>query len=185
MYIHKYISIFTYKSYSLFFLYHIDTSEFILYFLHSNTFLASVFQLVGNETHSHYRDKILKHLTLFMDPEHLVSLQLWSSEEGLEEGIASGLLDLFRFLPFPTSENVVPITEKEISPQLPSADAQTFTCALANIVIDLDLAWRQFRSSSAPSSFLSPFARFLTQHPEEALLFFFSEERIINHEVCK
>jgi hypothetical protein len=119
-----------------------------------------------------------------MDPEHLVSLQLWSSEEGMEEGIASGLLDLFRFLPFPTSENVVLVTEKEMSPQLPSSDAQTFICTLANVVIDLDLAWRQFRSSSAPSPFLLPFARFLSQHPEEVLVFFFSEERMVNHEVC-
>jgi hypothetical protein len=185
IYIHTYISIFLYINLiTCFILYLIDTSEFISYILHSITFLASVFQLVGNETHSHYRDKILKHLTLFMDPEHLVSLQLWSSEEGSEEGIASGLLDLFRFLPFPTGENVVPVTEKRISPQLPSTDAQTFTCTLANIVIDLDLAWRQFRSSSAPSPFLPPFARFLSKHPEEVLIFFFSEERIVNHEVC-
>jgi hypothetical protein len=138
-----------------------------------------VFQLVGNETYLHYRDKVLKHLTLFMDPEHLLSLQLWGSENGVEEVIASGLLDLFKFLPFPaceTIESLVPIADKENSPF-------SYISTLASVVIDLDLAWRQFRSSS-DHPFLPPFARFLSKHPEEVLLFFFSEERIVSHEVC-
>lgn len=146
---------------------------------------------MGDQNYLHYRDKILKHLSLFMDPEHLVSLKLFGSEEGVEERIASGLLGLFSLLPIPASESIgllVAVTEKESAfDPFSSKDASSslaFISTVATLVIDLDMAWRQqFRASSTPSPFLPPFARFLSRFPEDALLFFFSEENIVNHEV--
>jgi hypothetical protein len=126
-----------------------------------------------------FGDKILEHMRMFIEPEKLVSMQLW--EQGTEEWIASGLLDLLHLLPWLPNSPIVPESASG-DPSPPKQVLRAFLYNFATTVSDLDIAWRQFRPATS-SPFIPPFARFLTRYPVEAVKFFFSADRILDQEV--